>query len=214
MWFSIIVDSGWFELFAPTRLPLAPLVLEAEGAIFTCLERVAHVRIVDCTRPGPLGNPFPVGDDQGVAVVCAACDELMLSGGAAAATPLRIDESYLPDTADARRVALLCDLASYVAQGGGIHLRCSASCAARRRRDPDALCHIFGIAVAIRARVKLALARPAALFPASLAESSYHPSQLASRSQATAIRLEQGCWFNIETLFCVKYQVLRHQNRC
>ena len=24
----------------------------------------------------------------------------------------------------------------------------------------------------------------------------------------------QGCWFNIETLFCVKYQVLRHQNRC
>ena len=138
MWFSVIVDSGWFELFAPTRLPLAPLVLEAEGAIFTCLERVAHVRIVDCTRPGPLGNPFPVGDDQDVAVVCAACDELMLSGGAAAATPLRIDESYLPDTADERRVALLCDLASYVAQGGGIHLRCSASCAARRRRDPDA----------------------------------------------------------------------------
>jgi hypothetical protein len=70
MWFSVIVDSGWFELFAPTRLPLAPLVLEAEGAIFTCLERVAHVRIVDCTRPGPLGNPFPVGDDQDVAVVC------------------------------------------------------------------------------------------------------------------------------------------------
>jgi hypothetical protein len=59
MWFSVIVDSGWFELFAPTRLPLAPLVLEAEGAIFTCLERVAHVRIVDCKRPGPLGNPFP-----------------------------------------------------------------------------------------------------------------------------------------------------------
>ena len=24
----------------------------------------------------------------------------------------------------------------------------------------------------------------------------------------------QGSWFNIETLFCVKYQVLRHQNRC
>ena len=116
MWFSVIVDSGWFELFAPTRLPLAPLVLEAEGAIFTCLERVAHVRIVDCTRPGPLGNPFPVGDDQDVAVVCAACDELMLSGGAAAATPLRIDESYLPDTADERREALLCDLASYIAR--------------------------------------------------------------------------------------------------
>ena len=24
MWFSVIVDSGWFELFIPTRLPLAP----------------------------------------------------------------------------------------------------------------------------------------------------------------------------------------------
>ena len=56
MWFSVIVDSGWFELFIPTRLPLAPLVLEEEGVIFTCLESVAHVRLVDCTRPGPLGN--------------------------------------------------------------------------------------------------------------------------------------------------------------
>jgi len=130
MWFSVIVDSGWFELFAPTRLPLAPWVLEAEGAIFTCLERVAHVRIVDCKRPGPLGNPFPVDDDQDVAVVCSACDELMLHGGAAATKPLRIDESYLPTTADERREAYLCDLASYIAHGGGIHLRCSASCAA------------------------------------------------------------------------------------
>ena len=26
--------------------------------------------------------------------------------------------------------------------------------------------------------------------------------------------LNQGSWFNIETLFCLKYQVLRHQNRC
>ena len=194
MWFSVIVDSGWFELFAPTRLPLAPLVLEAEGAIFTCLERVAHVRIVDCTRPGPLGNPFPVGEDQDVAVVCSACDELMLSGGSAAATPLRIDESYLPKVADERREAQLCDLASYIGHGGGIHLRCSASCAARRRRDPDALCHIFGIAVAIRARVRLALRRPAASFPASLAESSYHPSRLASLSQATSVRLENSRW--------------------
>ena len=194
MWFSVIVDSGWFELFAPTRLPLTPLVLEAEGAIFTCLERVAHVRIVDCKRPSPLGNPFPVDEDQDVAVVCSACDELMLHGGAAATKPLRIDESYLPTTADERREAYLCDLASYIAHGGGIHLRCSASCAARRRRDPDARCHIFGIAVAIRARVRRALVRPAASFPASLAESSYHPSQLASRSQATSVQLENSRW--------------------
>ena len=30
----------------------------------------------------------------------------------------------------------------------------------------------------------------------------------------TADDFKQGGWFNIETLFCVKYQVLRHQNRC
>ena len=89
MWFSVIVDSGWFELFIPTRLPLDPLVLEEEGVIFTCLESVAHVRLVDCTRPGPLGNPFPVGDDQDVAIVCDACDEIMLSGSPAAAVPWR-----------------------------------------------------------------------------------------------------------------------------
>ena len=192
MWFSVIVDSGWFEIFIPTRLPLAPLVLEEEGVIFTCLESVAHVRLVDCTRPGPLGNPFPVGDDQDVAIVCDACDELMLSGGAAAAVPLRIDVSYLSESADVKRETELRDLASYVAHGGGIHLRCSASCAARRRRHPDARCHIFGIEVAIRARVRLAPIRPAAYFPASLGESSYHPSRLASTSQAPLGRVENS----------------------
>ena len=49
-------------------------------------------------------------------------------------------------------------------------------------------------------------ARPGARPPRPGGKRQAHTSDVAGDTQ--------GGWFNIETLFCVKYQVLRHQNRC
>lgn len=185
MWFTVMVDSGWFEFFEPTRVPLAPLIRPSIGAVLTCLERVPHVWILDCTRPRPLGNPCPIGVDQGVSVVCDACNALMMEGGAAADLPLRIADGYAAPSADAQRDAALADAASYVARGGDVHLRCSPSCEARRRRDPNAPCHIFGVAAAILHRARQRRSRVKAVsFPSSVHASVYEPSKLASMASS------------------------------
>ena len=128
------------------------------GTVHTQIKRIHLVRPLLCTRDGPLGNPYPVAYGQDPATVCAACDRLMLTEGAADALPERpliVSPNFGDLAAAQRRVAALHDISVYVAQGGDVHCICSRSCAIRRRANAAAPCHIFGVAAAIRARAAL-----------------------------------------------------------
>ena len=89
--------------------------------------------------------------------VVALCDGLMAYGGRAVDWQSGVHHAYASPEADERREAELQRIAVLVAEGASVSLRCAASCETRRRISPGSLCHVPGVASAIRARVLIIL---------------------------------------------------------
>ena len=152
-WEDELAAHASFEVFSPVKRSLPPLLYSEPGHVYCDAKRHAGAVHVPCFRPHALGNPWPVGDlslDQ----VVGLCDDLMVYGGCAVEWHSGVHPAYASPDADDRREAELDRVALLVAEGASVSLRCAASCERRRRTWPASLCHVPGVAVALRGRVQ------------------------------------------------------------
>ena len=195
---QLIEDCNAFELFVPHRRPLDEPCGDAPGVIYADGRRHPHCLTVPCFRPHPLGNPWPVRDDQPLARVIQLCADLMLHGGSPLDWGGEVDSRYTSPQADALRESELARLAAYVWRGGSIDLRCCNACERERRRDPSWPCHVLGISVAITARVARARATGMRPGPAAIAASAYtsvtrQRSALPPRAHLSKVHVRRAC---------------------
>lgn len=185
-WQSRVCGHPYFEVFLPHRLPLETPSGTVLGEIFTDARRHPNAVVVPCMRPHPLGNPWPITDEQSREHVVELCADLMLYGGRAVDWGGHVHPSYRSPEVDARRESELERLARLVLGGASLDLRCCSSCEQARRRDLTVPCHILGVAAAIAARAQQAVAPPVP--PSSYATSAYSRSRLAASAPQPARR--------------------------
>lgn len=155
-WSSVLCAANGLETYVPVKRLLPPLHHSEPGSVYSDAKRHAGALHITCFRPQPLANPWPVGVCSLDAVV-ALCDGLMAYGGRAVDWHSGVHHAYASPEADGRREAELQRIAVLVAEGASVSLRCAASCETRRRISPGSLCHVPGVASAIRARVLIIL---------------------------------------------------------
>ena len=90
-WLFNVQNSPFFELFVPHRRSIPPPVPQEGGKVFDDTRKHVNAIIVQCQRPWPLGNPWPVNENQDLKRVCDACEDLMLNGGSVSSRCLLAD---------------------------------------------------------------------------------------------------------------------------
>ena len=78
-WLFNVQNSPYMELFVPHRRPIPSPVAKGIGLVFDDTKKHVNAIVVQCNRPWPLGNPWPVNENQDLQSVCNECEDLMLN---------------------------------------------------------------------------------------------------------------------------------------
>lgn len=173
-WYNLIANFPYLEVFVPERGDLRELALQPTGQVYADGKPHVNAIPIDCTRPGPLSNPWVVNASQSVEDVCALYEKWC--GAGVGVSPEVIGGIIHPkcDVASAarRREIELDRLASLVARGASLSLRCCRDCERRKRLAAGAACHVSTLAPLIAA---LAVAK-AEMLRAQIVPPSRHTS--------------------------------------
>ena len=65
-WYNLIANFPYLEVFVPERGDLRELTLQPTGQVYADGKPHVNAIPIDCTRPGPLSNPWVVNASQSV----------------------------------------------------------------------------------------------------------------------------------------------------